>query len=59
MGFSREYVKDNNGRLVVSTRFLKIMGWNSSDILHRVILEFVKAELIYEAIKGHRPNNAG
>lgn len=56
--FARQYVKDNNGRLLASTRFLKNRGWNSADVIHRAKLELVEAGLIYETVKGHRPNKA-
>ena len=58
MEFSRQYVKDNNGRLLASTKFLKNRGWNSADVIHRAKLELVGAGLIYETVKGHRPNKA-
>jgi hypothetical protein len=58
MEFSRQYVKDNNGRLLASTKFLKNRGWNSADVIHRAKLELIEAELIYETVKGHRPNKA-
>lgn len=58
MEFSRQYVKDNNGRLLASTKFLKNRGWNSADVIHRAKLELVEAGLIYETVKGHRPNKA-
>jgi hypothetical protein len=58
MEFARQYVKDNNGRLLASTRFLKNRGWNSADVIHRAKLELVEAGLIYETVKGHRPNKA-
>jgi hypothetical protein len=56
--FSRQYVRDNNGRLLASTRFLKNRGWNSADVIHRAKLELIEAGLIYETVKGHRPNKA-
>jgi hypothetical protein len=55
---SRQYVKDNNGRLLASTKFLKNRGWNSADVIHRAKLELIEAGLIYETVKGHRPNKA-
>ena len=58
MEFARQYVKDNNGRLLASTRFLITRGWNSADVIHRAKLELVQAGLIYETVKGHRPNKA-
>jgi len=56
--FSRQYVKDNNGRLLASSKFLKNRGWNSADVIHRAKLELLEAGLIYETVKGHRPNKA-
>jgi hypothetical protein len=56
--FSRQYVRDNNGRLLASTKYLKNRGWNSADVIHRAKLELVQAGLIYETVKGHRPNKA-
>ena len=58
MEFGRQYVKDNNGRLLASTKYLKNRGWNSADVIHRAKLELVEAGLIYETVKGHRPNKA-
>ena len=58
MEFARQYVRDNNGRLLASIRFLKNRGWNSSDVIHRAKLELVEAGLIYETVKGYRPNKA-
>jgi hypothetical protein len=58
MEFARQYVRDNNGRLLASTKFLKARGWNSADVIHRAKLELIKAGLIYETVKGHRPNKA-
>lgn len=56
--FARQYARDNNGRLLASTKFLKNRGWNSADVIHRAKLELIKAGLIYETVKGHRPNKA-
>ncbi len=56
--FARQYVRDNNGRLLASTKFLKNRGWNSADVIHRAKLELIQAGLIYETVKGHRPNKA-
>jgi hypothetical protein len=56
--FARQYVRDNNGRLLASTKFLKKRGWNSADVIHRAKLELIQSGLIYETVKGHRPNKA-
>lgn len=58
MEFARQYVRDNNGRLLASTRYLKTRGWNSADVIHRAKVELLEAGLIYETVKGHRPNKA-
>lgn len=58
MEFARQFVRNNNGRLLASTKFLKNRGWNSADVIHRAKLELIQAGLIYETVKGHRPNKA-
>ena len=49
----RQYVKDNNGRLLASYRYLRARGWTSADTITRA-----KKEFIHETVKGHRPNKA-
>lgn len=56
--FARQFVRDNNGRLLASTKYLKNRGWNSADVIHRAKRELLEAGLIYETVKGHRPNKA-
>jgi len=56
--FARQFVRNNNGRLIASTKYLKNRGWNSADVIHRAKLELIQAGLIYETVKGHRPNKA-
>lgn len=56
--FARQFVRDNNGRLLASTKYLKNRGWNSADVIHRAKCELLEAGLIYETVKGHRPNKA-
>jgi hypothetical protein len=58
MEFARQYVRDNNGRLLASLNFLKSRGWNSSDVIHRAKVELLAAGFIFETVKGHRPNKA-
>lgn len=51
-------MRDNNGMLVLSSKYLKKRGWNSADVITRAKRELLKAELIYETVMGHRPNKA-
>lgn len=55
---ARQYVKDNNGRLLASSRYLKLRGWNSTDVIQRAKKDLIEGGFIYETVKGHRPNKA-
>ena len=56
--FARQYVRDNNGRLLASAKHLSSRGWKSSDVIQRAKQELIRAGFIYETVKGHRPNKA-
>jgi len=56
--FSRQYVRDNNGRLLASGKYLSKRGWRSADVVQRAKRELIDAGFIYETVKGHRPNKA-
>jgi hypothetical protein len=56
--FSRQYVRDNNGRLLASGRYLSKRGWRSADVIKREKKELFDAGFIYETVNGHRPNKA-
>jgi hypothetical protein len=56
--FARQYVRDNNGRLLASGRYLRTRGWNSAGVIQRTKRELIDAGFIYETVKGHRPNKA-
>jgi len=58
MEFSRQYVRDNNGRLLASMKYLSKRGWRSADVIQRAKKELIEAGFIYETVKGHRPNKA-
>lgn len=58
MELGRQYMSDNNGMLVLSSKYLRKRGWNSADVITRAKRELLKAELIYETVMGHRPNKA-
>ena len=53
-----QYKSDNNGMLLLSTRYLKKRGWRSADVITRKKRELLDAQLIFETEKGHRPNKA-
>jgi hypothetical protein len=55
---ARQFVRDNNGRLLLSRAFLSKRGWNSSDTISRAKRELLNAGFIYETVMGHRPNKA-
>ena len=55
---ARQYVRDNNGRLLASLAYLSKRGWKSNDTLTRAKRELLEAGFIHETVKGHRPNKA-
>ena len=58
MEFARQYVRDNNGRLLASMAYLKGRGWSSNSLLTRTKKELIDAGFIHETAKGQRPNKA-
>lgn len=58
MEFSRQFVRDNNGRLLASAAYLSKRGWKSADVITRAKRELLAAGFIHETVKGHRPNRA-
>jgi hypothetical protein len=55
---ARQYVRDNNGRLLLSTRYMRARGWRSADVINRAKRQLLDAGLIFETFMGHRPNKA-
>jgi hypothetical protein len=55
---ARQYVRDNNGRLLASSAYLAKRGWRSRDVITRAKAELIDAQLIYQTVQGHRPNKA-
>jgi hypothetical protein len=55
---ARQYVRDNNGRLLASSAYLAKRGWRSRDVITRAKAELIEAKLIYQTVQGHRPNKA-
>lgn len=55
---ARQFVRDNNGRLLASSAYLGARGWKSRDVITRAKIELIGAGFIFETVKGHRPNRA-
>ena len=55
---ARQYVRDNNGRLLASAAHLAPRGWKSADVITRAKRDLLEAGFIHETVKGHRPNKA-
>jgi hypothetical protein len=58
MEFARQFVRDNNGRLLASSAYLEKRGWKSVDVITRAKRELLEAGFIFETVKGQRPNKA-
>lgn len=55
---ARQFVFDNNGRLLASAAHLAKRGWKSCDVITRAKRELIEVGFIHEMVKGHRPNKA-
>ena len=55
---ARQYKSMNNGRLLLSRRYLSKRGWKSSDMISKGEKELLDGGFIHETVKGHRPNKA-
>ncbi|WP_304913221.1 hypothetical protein [Hydrogenophaga sp.] len=55
---ARQFVRDNNGRLLLSRAYMEGRGWKSSDMLSKAKRELLEGGFIHETVKGHRPNKA-
>ncbi|MFT4195002.1 hypothetical protein [Ottowia sp.] len=56
---ARQYVRDNNGRLLASENYLiEKRGWKSGDTITRALRELVAAGLVHQTVQGQRPNKA-
>ncbi|ARV17769.1 hypothetical protein AEP_00810 [Curvibacter sp. AEP1-3] len=58
MELGRQFVRDNNGRLLLSRAHLAKRGWSSNDTINRAKAELLASGFIFETVKGHRPNKA-
>jgi hypothetical protein len=55
---ARQRSGGDNGRLLLSMRYLSERGWRSKDVIERARRELLAAKLIYQTVQGHRPNKA-
>lgn len=56
--FARQYVRDNNGRLLASAAYLEGRGWKSPAVILRAKRALIEAGFVHETVRGHRPNKA-
>lgn len=55
---ARQYVRDNNGRLLLSRAYMETRGWKSVDMLTKAKRELLEAGFLHLTVQGHRPNKA-
>lgn len=55
---ARQYVRNNNGRLLLSMAYMRKRGWKSASMLDKGKKELIAWRFIFETVKGHRPNKA-
>lgn len=55
---ARQFVRDNNGRLLLSRAYMATRGWKSADTICNAKRELLRAGFIHETVIGHRPNKA-
>lgn len=55
---ARQFVRDNNGRMLLSRAFMAKRGWKSADTITNAKRELLTAGFIHETVIGHRPNKA-
>lgn len=58
MEVARQFVRDNNGRLLLSRVHMATRGWKSMDTLTKCKAELIDAGFIFQTVQGHRPNKA-
>lgn len=56
--FARQFVRNNNGKLIATKAYLEARGWSSTATIAKAKQELLQAGFIYETVKGARPNRA-
>jgi hypothetical protein len=54
----RQFVRDNNGRMLLSRAYMETRGWKSADMLTKAKRELLEGGFIFQTVMGHRPNKA-
>ena len=49
---ARQFVRDNNGRLLASRAYLAKRGWHSPDVISRAKRDLLEAGFIHETVTG-------
>ena len=55
---ARQFVRNNNGRLLISRAYMGTRGWKSADTITKAKRQLLDGGFIYETVMGHRPNKA-
>ena len=55
---ARQFVRDNNGRMLLSRVYMASRGWRSNDTINNAKAELLDAGFIFQTVQGHRPNKA-
>ncbi|WP_426343094.1 hypothetical protein ACN9MU_16600 [Pseudoduganella sp. R-32] len=55
---ARQFVKNNNGRLVLCAKHMERRGWKSPDVINRAKKQLLALGFIYLTRRGGRPNKA-
>lgn len=55
---ARQFVRDNNGRMLLSRAYMATRGWKSCDTIAKAKAELLDAGFIFQTVQGHRPNKA-
>jgi hypothetical protein len=55
---ARQFVRDNNGRMLLSRAHMAKRGWKSADTISNAKRELLASGFIHETVAGHRPNKA-
>ena len=56
---ARQFVRDNNGRMLLSTAYMRTRGWLSAGAIQKAKQELLDAQFIFQTVQGQRPNKAG
>lgn len=55
---ARQYHGDDNGRMIITAKYLEPRGWKSPDVINRAKRELLDRGLIYQTVQGMRPHKA-